>query len=281
MKLLDLPNELLLWIINFSDPVGYQSLVLTCKRLHNLCKCEIRQELLEKFLRTVDGYSKLNNGQRHGICKVQTNYGYMRSNYVYDLLVGNVHLGVSFDFGFLKIQKLHVETFFHINTIYVYGSYFKMIIPAKYTGKWLFVEITSGHLLGCLTFVNGLRNGPCEIRYLNGNIKVIGQYKDDKKVGIFTFMKSNGDVHKYVTYDDDKPNGECVVYYENKVSKVYQIKDGYKHGSYMKYDLSGRIIVKCNYLRNRLNGRYIEYDTNEREITNTYYHNGNQSRFPR
>lgn len=60
MALIDLPDELLAIIVDDTTPEGFESMCLTCRRLHIFCKpLSTKHNVLRSQFRNIDYYEKV------------------------------------------------------------------------------------------------------------------------------------------------------------------------------------------------------------------------------
>lgn len=73
----------------------------------------------------------------------------------------------------------------------------------KRDGKWLYYS-EDGRELSMTMYKNGLKHGHSIVKYPDGTIHYYGEYKDDKKVGIWKSYNERGKLESEVDYDQTK-----------------------------------------------------------------------------
>jgi antitoxin component YwqK of YwqJK toxin-antitoxin module len=68
-------------------------------------------------------------------------------------------------------------------------------------GKWVYYSQT-GLELSMTTYTNGMKEGFSVVKYPNGIRHYRGEYRNDKKVGLWTFYNKEGEFAKEVNYDE-------------------------------------------------------------------------------
>lgn len=66
-------------------------------------------------------------------------------------------------------------------------------------GRWVYFS-KNGKELSSTEYVHGKKDGVSIVKYNNGVVRYIGQYKDDKKVGKWTYRNEDGSLDKEVDY---------------------------------------------------------------------------------
>lgn len=75
-----------------------------------------------------------------------------------------------------------------------------------------------------------------------------GDYKDNKKVGMWKSYWSNGNTKSEIEYKNNRPNGKYVTYYENgKVEESGTWKNGANLGEFKRYHPNGVIAQEKNF----------------------------------
>jgi antitoxin component YwqK of YwqJK toxin-antitoxin module len=137
------------------------------------------------------------------------------------------------------------------------------------------------------TYYNGKMHGPCEERWVNGNLRHTCTYINEKKNGIARTYNLNGKLFNGVTYIDELMDGKCITYshedrcdrttyvkgiregpyssklVEYKQEKVIYYQEGYysndmKNGTVRNW-VNGELVYECNYINDELNGTYKEW----------------------
>jgi antitoxin component YwqK of YwqJK toxin-antitoxin module len=69
-------------------------------------------------------------------------------------------------------------------------------------GKWVYYSQT-GLELSMTTYTHGSKEGFSVVKYPNGAMHYRGEYRDDKKVGLWSFYNDKGELDKEVNYDNE------------------------------------------------------------------------------
>lgn len=70
-------------------------------------------------------------------------------------------------------------------------------------------------------------DGPYLVYHETGEIKIVGEYKNGERTGMWSSWFASGEIQSEVNYDKDLENGEYKVYYANGNLKI---KGFYKKG---------------------------------------------------
>lgn len=68
-------------------------------------------------------------------------------------------------------------------------------------GKWVYYSKT-GLELSMTTFTHGMKEGFSVVKYPNGILHYRGEYRNNEKVGLWTFYDDKGELAKEVNYDE-------------------------------------------------------------------------------
>jgi antitoxin component YwqK of YwqJK toxin-antitoxin module len=109
--------------------------------------------------------------------------------------------------------------------------------------------------------------------YLNGNIKSILYYSDNKIIdGVYTFYYDNGEREEIVTYLNGKLNGAKVYFYKSKkVSSISNYKDGVLNGLIINFHENGQIAEEIMTKDGEKNGLSISYYETGQKAWEYYY----------
>ena len=124
-------------------------------------------------------------------------------------------------------------------------------------------------------------DGPYKDYYDSGELKVVGQYKNKKRVGSWKSYHKNGAVSGTYSYTNGKRNKESIYYYEDGsvksktekeggyfIKRVYyesgqlQVHRQVGNGYYKEYLESGQLIIEANYKDHQLEGVWKRFDDN-------------------
>ena len=136
---------------------------------------------------------------------------------------------------------------------------------------------------------NGLRQGKWVAYHENGNVKFMGQFKDNEPYGEFMYYSPEGKMiakgqylnknkdGKWQYYSDKDGsliltedyhngvlNGKTVVYLQGTdvVTEVTNYVNGIKQGEYTRNYDNGTLMVRANYKDDALDGDYVYYYSN-------------------
>jgi antitoxin component YwqK of YwqJK toxin-antitoxin module len=136
-------------------------------------------------------------------------------------------------------------------------------------------------------YILGIRSGPQKYFYEDGMVSQEGKYKDNARVGLWTWYWPNGEKLKeeqYVNkilykvsewqndgtvitirkYSNELLNGKSIFYYHNgNISSVKTYRDGKLYGEYIDYFVSGEKRSKGDMLYGMMDGKWT-----------FWYHNG-------
>ena len=103
-------------------------------------------------------------------------------------------------------------------------------------------------------FSNVPFSGQLESYHPNGQLKIIGEFSDGKKVGEWIEYYMSGIKKNEGQFADGKKNGAWVYYFLNTNIKEKQFyKDGNKDGLWEKFDVNGTVVQTESYQ----NGKWI------------------------
>ena len=121
-----------------------------------------------------------------------------------------------------------------------------------------------------LSFAQDQPDGPFIDYYDTGELKVEGQYKNDKRVGAWKSYHKNGQISRLYSYNKGKRNKEYISYYNNGTLKniTEKIDDEYiSTGYYKSGDLKYKRQVETGYYKGyfesgviKLEANYLEHD---------------------
>jgi uncharacterized protein len=117
----------------------------------------------------------------------------------------------------------------------------------------------------------------CELYYedtliCSGNILPSGDYKDT-----IVFYFKNGNVSHKGVYSNGVKNGMFYYYYQNgKLNEKGRYKDGLSKGMWTGYYQDRSVKYEIYYVKGKLDGEYIEYDSLGKEIINGNYSFGDR-----
>jgi len=139
------------------------------------------------------------------------------------------------------------------------GLYFKKFTDTPFSG-----ELKEGMSQGKIK--DGRRVGKWAFYHDNGQIKWRGNYKNGYREGEWTLYDFSGELREKGKFEQGKKEGVWKNYSGEKVIH----EDEYKNGDQetrIEYFENGNIRSKASYKSGKLNGPYIEYFENSRDIT--------------
>jgi len=96
--------------------------------------------------------------------------------------------------------------------------------------------------------------------YDNGQLKVLGKFKDGVREGQWFSYHNNGQIENEMNYKNGKANGLWRGYYKTGEIKVeFYCEDGKFHGDMVGYYKNGQPAEKSKYNKDLLNGNSILY----------------------
>ncbi|MBI4645104.1 MAG: carboxypeptidase-like regulatory domain-containing protein [Bacteroidia bacterium] len=129
-----------------------------------------------------------------------------------------------------------------------------------------------------LAFLKGAEityTGRCFSYYDNGQKGKVGEYKDGKEEGKWTWWFENGQIGKEVTYINGMMDGTCKWWFENgQLKRQSDFKDGKKNGLSMMYFPNGNKNFEGNFINDQMHGKCAWwYETGEKK-KEALYENG-------
>ena len=140
--------------------------------------------------------------------------------------------------------------------------------------------------------------GAISSKFENGKNKIIGQYKDGKRVGSWTFFYDSGSKKEEGNYLDGSMEGEWISYskdgiivskgefissrknglwkywYNNgKKEEEVQFVDDKRSGKSTTWFSDGKQKIASNYIAGKLDGEFLEWDQDGKKISEGYYKN--------
>jgi len=101
----------------------------------------------------------------------------------------------------------------------------------------------------------GVRQGPFESYYKNGQLEAKCTYKDDKYNGPFEAYYENGALASKGAFKDDLLNGPCEGYDKKGQLKIKStFENGIEQGPYEEYGKNGKLVRKGRHQ----NGKFID-----------------------
>jgi len=93
-----------------------------------------------------------------------------------------------------------------------------------------------------ITYQNGVRNGPYETYYQNGQIEVQTNYLNGELHGLYEKYFSNGQIEIQTNYQNGKYQGSYLEYSsDGSLVKRTNFEDGEYHRSYFEYYQNGQM----------------------------------------
>lgn len=121
---------------------------------------------------------------------------------------------------------------------------------------------TTTNILQVINFEKG--NGPIELIYPNGKIKVKGSFKNGKLNGSYISYFPNGKIRSMRSFVDDNLEGELKYYYPNgKTENEYMFVNDLKHGKVKYYYENGNLRREIDYVKGKMEGKDIFYFENK------------------
>lgn len=119
-----------------------------------------------------------------------------------------------------------------------------------------------------ITREDGLKDGPWQEFFDNGNLKAEGNYDMGVKVGAWTFYHPNGKVKQTGKYSENgKLTGRWIWYYASgNVLREESYRNGLADGLMTEYDDLGNIITEGDYIEGMREGEWLLQYGDHREI---------------
>jgi uncharacterized protein len=119
-----------------------------------------------------------------------------------------------------------------------------------------------------------LKQGDWTYYFLNGKVKSVGKYKNNRRQDDWTFYYENGQVEQKGEYDKrGKENGTWTWYFDNgNILREEVFKDGLEDGNAVEYERNGNIVTKGTYVEGQREGDWY-YDVGD-EIEEGPYKGG-------
>ncbi len=160
-------------------------------------------------------------------------------------------------------------------------------LKGKENGVWKWYY-QNGNIMREESYLSGLTEGVYTEYDINGNIIISGSYKfgmrtgkwienvgdritegeyrNDKKEGLWISKFTNGKTASKGSYAAGSPNGEHILYYENgNVREIQEYTNGLKNGVWKKYFESGELFMQITY-NNGAETKYDDSQLNKDEI---------------
>jgi antitoxin component YwqK of YwqJK toxin-antitoxin module len=93
-----------------------------------------------------------------------------------------------------------------------------------------------------------IKDGPYLEYHESGEIKIVGEYKNGRRSGLWSSWYTNGELQSELNYSDGLENGEYKVFYQNgnlKIKGFY--KNGKESTEWLFFDSDGKITARKNY----------------------------------
>ena len=122
----------------------------------------------------------------------------------------------------------------------------------------------------------GVQHGICTTFYEDGKKKIVENYKNGRRHGLYLAYYNNGNIHTEQYFVDGIKQGLCSAYFmHGGLCARVNYKDDEHHGEYLTFYNNGMIHITANYNRNRLCGKYATHDNKGNIISSYDYQNGN------
>jgi len=207
------------------------------------------------------------NGNLHGSYKEYFRTGKLKFDKYFeqDLLHGEYK--VYYKSGQIKLLKNYQRDRLHgayakyfdrvTNSISVSGSY-NQGKKSKIWSSWS----AYGEKIHKETYISGSRHGTCRY-YIFGNLYKTEIYRNGILNGAFVqyFLDKNQRKSIEGEYRNGLSSGRWIYwrYSGNERLKTITYNKGVKHGQMIRFDVQGRLWKKYNYVRDKLEGKFIEY----------------------
>jgi len=119
---------------------------------------------------------------------------------------------------------------------------------------------------------HGFYNKNIELFFENGKHRLIENYKNNQKQGLWTEWYHTGKMKSYCEYADGLKQGIERIFFTNDHRKFYISYDkGILDGRFQSWHINGNIEIDCNYSKGILVDDYKKYDKNGKIIINKKY----------
>ena len=132
------------------------------------------------------------------------------------------------------------------SSFYEYGNYKKNITIMDDTLTKIEIFYENGQNMGCITFPSG----PVLLFYVNGIVKLQGEYKNNLKHGEWIEKYSNGNIKSKEYYLYGKKHSQTNFKYFNQDGQLIESRGYYEDkedGFYTRYDTKGKLIESGTY----------------------------------
>lgn len=130
------------------------------------------------------------------------------------------------------------------------GLIYKAGHDDPYTGK---VVDTLNNKVIAYDVVKGLKNGEFRVSSLEGIVSVVGNVKDNRNIGEWSYYYPNGQLESKGNFKYDMPHGRWIWYYSNgNVKEKGTFLNGYKTGDWYQFTRTGKMISILTYNRGEL-----------------------------
>lgn len=144
------------------------------------------------------------------------------------------------------------------------------VLSNRYKGTWR--KFINNKQLSLYNFDNGLPNGPWLAYFHNGNIRMMGELKNNLKYGKLFNYDISGNLISIENYNGDKTI--CIHYYSNGTTKcILTLDNGLLDGLLIKYHPNGNKSEEYIYKQSYKNGKYTKWNSDGIVIDNGFYHN--------
>lgn len=91
--------------------------------------------------------------------------------------------------------------------------------------------------------VKGLKNGEFRVSTLAGIVSVVGNVKDNRNIGEWSYYYPNGQLESKGNFKYDMPHGRWIWFYSNgNVKEKGTFLNGYKTGDWYQFTRKGKVI---------------------------------------
>jgi antitoxin component YwqK of YwqJK toxin-antitoxin module len=120
---------------------------------------------------------------------------------------------------------------------------------------------------------NSLLNGPAIYYHENGKIRSKGNYRNNKRTGVWTYFYNNGSPEKIINYVRDFP---FIVAYYARSGKQHVVQGNGKYkGKFMMHKSCSPMKISGRVIEGKMHGKWkVHSEFYNQKVATEYYHNG-------
>ena len=135
----------------------------------------------------------------------------------------------------------------------------------------------NGSIKNEVTYVDGVRHGPCKGFHENGSLALEGKFHHDNHYGVLTTYYESGAKSAHIEYDIiARQVGDSISWHENgQIKGKSKMVDGLAQGEVVYFHENGQLSKRFKAVDGQIDGLFEEYDENGVLISTSQYSMGN------